>query len=175
MTATRIGLHSGRPESPPAMLTVMAVGITTSSSGEGEGDTSTPLVVGDATVDERAGWAPVLVVGWVRKAPRSSTIRMPRPAKAVTAIEPIRPAVVEMRGCRRARPLGATGERYASKRKSESPPSLTAVKGGAHGLEIVSEHARQRAGNALYSCNVGRLPRVGAAGGAGSIRSRTPM
>ncbi len=130
MTATRMGLHSGRPESPPARLTVMAVGISTTSTGEEDGNI-TPLVVGDGLVDdERAGWEPVLVVG-ARKAPRSRTIKMPRPARAVTAIEPIRPAVVEIRGSRRPRPLGATEERYAAKRESEPLSVSQCGRGGS--------------------------------------------
>jgi hypothetical protein len=108
----------------------MAVGISTTSTGEEDGSI-TPLVVGDGLVDdERAGWEPVLVVG-ARKAPRSRTIKMPRPARAVTAIEPIRPAVVEIRGSRRPRPLGATEERYAAKRESEPLSVSQCGRGGS--------------------------------------------
>jgi len=109
------------------MVTVMAVGITTTSGGEGEGDISTPLVVGDAVVDAWPGDETAPGAGWVRKAPRSSTIRIPRPARAVTAIEAIRPAVVEMRGGRWPGPLGATEERYASKR---NPAPVTQYRNG---------------------------------------------
>lgn len=142
MTATRMGLHSGRPESPPARLTVMAVGISTTSTGEEDGSI-TPLVVGDGLVDdERAGWEPVLVVG-ARKAPRSRTIKMPRPARAVTAIEPIRPAVVEIRGSRRPRPLGATEERYAAKRESEPLSVSQCGRGEARCLVIACRRTRR--------------------------------
>src|SRR5580704_8491673 len=120
MTATRMGLHSGRPESPPARLTVMAVGISTTSTGEEDGSI-TPLVVGDGLVDdERAGWEPVLVVG-ARKAPRSRTIKMPRPAR------------LSQRSSQsgRPRPLGATEERYAAKRESEPLSVSQCGRGGS--------------------------------------------
>jgi hypothetical protein len=87
------------------MLTVMAVGIITTSIGVGADDDCVPLE-GDADVEEPGDAAEVGAGWWVRKAPRSSTIRMPRPASAVTAIEAIRPAVVEMRGCQRLGPSG---------------------------------------------------------------------
>jgi len=96
----------------------MEVGTTTTSPGEAE--IIAPLVVGDGLVDAGCAVPAVVFVVGVRKAPRSRTTKMPRPARVVTAIETIRPAVAEMRGSRRPCPLGATEERYAPEEKSGS-------------------------------------------------------
>ena len=68
MKATRMGLHSGKPESPPARVTVMAVGIVTIWTTDEEGGTITLVVGAGAVDDELVGGAPEIEGGRERKA-----------------------------------------------------------------------------------------------------------